>query len=228
MTNGELINVNLGKTDADGNLEEAARLRLLSSIQLGLTKLYKRFRLKEGEVTILLQDGVTRYKLKSDFAQSNTKSTEPVKYLDDSVDPFIDDLLKIEQVFDDEDKELLLNVKGNKDSLITVDTTTLYIPETIETQTVRVIYRKDHPKFDKLLAPALAFQQEVELPEAYLEPLLYFVASRIFTPMGLNQEFNEGKDYYIKYENACNRLETQGLVLDNMGEVETFRSRGWV
>ena len=203
LANGELINVNLGKTDADGNLEEAARL-------------YKRFRLKEGEVTILLQDGVTRYKLKSDFAQSNTKSTEPVKYLDDSVDPFIDDLLKIEQVFDDEDKELLLNVKGNKDSL------------TIETQTVRVIYRKDHPKFDKLLAPALAFQQEVELPEAYLEPLLYFVASRIFTPMGLNQEFNEGKDYYIKYENACSRLETQGLVLDNMGEVETFRSRGWV
>jgi hypothetical protein len=74
---------------------------------------------------------------------------------------------------------------------------------------------------------------ETELPRTYLEALLYFVASRVFNPVGLESAvirapFHTGNNYYSKYEAACALLASVGLDVEETVEYHKFSSKGFV
>lgn len=216
-----------GITPADEGIREDDKPKLIGSIQLGLTALYKRFRLKVSEIKLERQEGQASYVLHSDFAQSNTDSQAPVKYIDDSDYPFIDDLLEIEAVKDKDGNELDLNVRDKPLSLRTLRYNTLVIPEDLEGDTFTVVYRADHPKIDPVYGQYISFAQEIELPAAYLQALLYFVASRVMNPIGIASEFHEGNNWAAKYEMECQRLEGQGMDISEQSQETQFEERGW-
>jgi hypothetical protein len=68
---------------------------------------------------------------------------------------------------------------------------------------------------------------EVNLPVTHLEPLLYFVASRIMNPVGASGEFHEGNNYAAKYEQACQQLEMHGFSLNTQASRDQFERNGW-
>ena len=68
----------------------------------------------------------------------------------------------------------------------------------------------------------------MELPDAYLEALLYFVASRINNPIGMTNEFHAGNSYAAKYEQECARLEMLNLEVDQGYQNTRLRAGGWV
>lgn len=227
LTFGELSQLSL--TNEGQGINEEDRKKVIRNITLGLTELHKRFLLKERFFDITLQKGKVVYTLVKRFAESNISSTEPVKYISDLNSPFYDDLLKIEQVTDENGNKLTLNKSGNKYSLRTPAYNVLYIPpQETPITTVNVVYRADHPPLSEhahLLPP---FTVDIDLPGSHLQALLYFVASRILNPIGLVQEFHEGNNYTAKFEAAVQELKNTGFQIDTDFENNRFTTKGFV
>lgn len=229
LTHGELVQVYTGQERDDfGCLSEDTLYRLWSSVQLGLTALHKRFLLREGSLILAYDGSRNTFVIDKKYAQSNTESAEPVKYILDTTSPFQDDLLRIEQVFNPEDIEQLLNVEGNADSFQTTDYRTLKVPLLYEGETLRVNYRANHPAVDKNTAQSSPSSVTIELPPSHLEPLLYFVAARVTTPIGMVADHHEGNSYLRKYENACRQLEDWNYQTDLSRDSTRLERNGWV
>ena len=228
LTHGELRQLFIGDNLGEEGLREEDKPRLIAHIQLGLTALHKRFLLKERKLTINLQEGRSTYVLKSIYSQYNEKSQELIKYIDDAEVPFKDDLLQIERVLNDKGEELPLNRHSDPKTIRTPSYNTLIVPPDLETETLTVLYRADHPKIDPIMGKAVSFREEIDLPVTHLEALLYFVASRYMNPIGLAGDFHEGNNYASKYEIACQELEGKGYQLNSQDDVHRFEDSGWI
>ena len=131
------------------------------------------------------------------------------------------DVLKVNQVFD---------ASGSSVYFTTPSTNVLRIPDDIGNAELDVIYRAGHPIFDTSedgdIDPDF---MEVDLPYIYLEPLLYYVASRVYHPItGTANELHLGSSYAAKYDQACQRLELANFVLDKNLSNDRLTRNGWV
>lgn len=236
LASGEFSQLSIGGAGT-GEIAESYYPQLVRHINLGLTELYKRFFLKEGRLKLALQAGRYTYPLTSKYAESNTASTEPVKYLLDADEPFRDDLLKLEQVLTTEGKELALNDASQTYSCFTPSLQTLRVAEAVidgdfdlpagyRTTELLLVYRANHP----ILLDSVfdATKVELELPYSHLMPLLYFVASRVHNPIGMANEFHAGNNYAMKYEQACQELEHYNLQVDQGRGNTRLERGGWV
>tara|TARA_R110000823_G_scaffold311393_1_gene436860 strand:+ start:1781 stop:2521 length:741 start_codon:yes stop_codon:yes gene_type:complete len=237
LTYGELAQLNIGGAGT-GVINGTNYTRVLSHVSLGLTSLYKRFALKEGRLIVQLDPSISTYSLSGKFAATNTRSREPIKYLlDSAMQPFQDDLLKVEQVLTDLGFEMAVNDRSNPLSVMTPAATTLRVPlpvvlrskdlpEQLKTETLEVVYRANHFKIAaEDVDPEMVL---LELPDAYQEALLYFVASRVNNPIGMSNEFDASSNYSVKYEQACQQLELQNLQVDQGSAGNKLYDRGWV
>lgn len=151
---------------------------------------------------------------------------------------FEDDILKIERVYVSGGKELGLNDASDQYSCFTSSASTLRVPVEIAgktsgipvelvTDTLLVVYRANHP----ILVKCAGFNPaniELELPYSHLEPLLYYVASRINNPIGMANEFHAGNSYAAKYEKSCQELEMVNLRVDQGSQNTKLRQKGFV
>lgn len=239
LSYNEISLLSVGGED-QGVISEKNYPQLVAHVNLGLTALFKRFNLKEGEVSLYLFPTIEHYLLDSRFLIGNTRSREPVRYLKDSlVQPFKDDLLKVERVFVDSGYWLPLNDKADALSVHTPRTKLLTVPKDIitksndlpsqyKTSQLKLVYRANHPQIKIPLGYFDPARVEVELPDSYMEALLYFIAARINTPKGLTEEGNIGNNWYAKYETECQRLEEQNLEIDQGVSNTRLIRAGWV
>lgn len=239
LSYGELSQLALGGTVA-GQINADNYDRIVVHINLGLTALYKRFPLKEGYLQIELHPDRTNYPLTSKFAVSSRASREPVRYIKDSTAaPFKDDILKVERVYASTKYEFGMNDLTDPFSLRTPTSTTLVVPQSIvnppvelddqlRTATLDVYYRANHPQIMLEGADLDPEAVELELPDTHLQPLLYFVASRVHRPNGVTDQTNMGNDFLQMYENACLEIENKNLRVDNVSTSERLTRNGWV
>ena len=240
LTHGELSQISLGGAAA-GEVNASGYLQLVSHVNLGLTALHKRFQIKENRLILNLIEGVINYPLKSSYAVNGVESFVAVRTIQDTVlNPFKDDILKVERVYTDVDWELGLNNESDKYSVFTPAFNSLRIhkdlvdpsislPDWLLTESLTVVYRANH----RILTADddIDFPEDVEidLPDSYLEPLLYFIASRIMNPIGSGQgEMNMGNNYAAKYEQACQALEVANLQIDQGSQRTNLQRNGWV
>lgn len=211
LSNGELAQLDVGNFPY-GEIKEKNFEYLISSVNLGLTALHKRFNLKEGRVSFDLSPFGEVYDLQRD------------------------DILKIEQVFTKEGYELGVNDASFDYGCFTPSIGTIRVPRIIInkgpdlpshliTDGLEVVYRADHAKISKGADPD---KQDVVLPRSHLQALLYFVASRVHNPIGMVNEFNAGNNYAAKFEMECASLENKNIQVDQ-GQTSTRLTRnGWV
>lgn len=239
LSYGELSNVFIGSLDKQGIQPEHYK-QLISHLNLGLNNLFKRFPLKEGELILKLTEGIYTYPLKKDFAENNLKSVEDNLYILDGEDkPFEGDIIKVERVYLESGVELPLNDEHADYSIFTPNLYTIRVPhllvdkpdsldEQLRTDTLKIIYRATHPfiEYKDNLDPN---KVEVDLPYSHLEALLYFIASRVNNPIGLQNDFHAGNMYASKYEKECQLLEMQNIRVDQ-GVITNTRlyRNGWV
>lgn len=239
LADGELVQISLGNGELPINSKDYGRIA--RSVNLGLTALHTRFLLKEGRLTLELQDDQETYILDRTYAVSNTVSSA-TKYILDSADPFYDTVLKVQRVLDDDGREFPFNDPDLDYSIREIDEKTLFIPSDIyeeypyadtpvggvsDNDTVVVVFHKGHRTLteDDWESPE---DCEIALPNTHLEALLYFVASRLMNPLGASREGNhEGNNYMARYEQACLRLEGRGMQIDRQYSGNKFRNRGW-
>lgn len=241
FTYGELSQVNIGG-GANGEISEDNWRSMATLINLGLTAIYKRFNLKTGELVLRVLPGEYVYLLQSRFAVSNTKSKETDRYIvDTALNPFKDDILKIESVKTKGGIGLSLNSgshgyvcttpsqisvglpKALVDGLGSPD-----LPDYLKNTTELVIgYRANHFKLTPDIGSFDPLNLELELPETYLYALCLFVAARVLNPIGLSNELVAGNTYSAKYEAECVRLQFENLETDKGAPEDKIARNGW-
>lgn len=214
LSYGEFSQISIGG-QAAGIINESNYPNVISHLGLGLSSIYKRFNLKERQLTIPLQKDADTYQLN------------------------VDDILKIEKVLTDTEFELNLNREGDQYSCFTPTLNSLRVPQIIldqgndlpdelKTVDLTITYRANHPKLSNRFGLFMPETKEVELPVSHLQALLYFVASRAHNPIGMVNEFNAGNSWFAKYEGECQRLEQENLQVDRPAANYRLKNAGWV
>jgi len=224
LTSGELSQLALGVGD-NGEIAPESYPKLISSVNLGLLELYKRFPVLEKQVIIQQYDAITQYQLLYKYAESNTESSEDPKYIVDTVlDPFLEDVLKIEQVYNELGEEIPLNNSEDDDSYFTPYVSTLQVPQPDSENATTILYRAAPEKI--LVAGLDPFEEEVAVPYQLLEALLFYVAARAHSSIAAGSPADV--TYLTKFENACAQVERFGLSqVENNSNVKPERE-GWV
>ena len=227
LSTGELSGVVLGNRNGAGIAEEDYST-VVSHLNLGLTALHTRLLLREEEVFVQEYDHIQLYRLSSQFAVSNTASTAPTKYIVDSVfQPFRDNVLKIEQVFNEIGLDLPINDPNNRLSVHTPQYNCLQIPFAEASNAVSVIYRANHPKivigagFD----PA---QVTLEIPDPVVEALALYISARAFSANAADGGMKNINLALTRYEQLVQQLEQLDFLNTNGGTNLKLRDNGWV
>lgn len=225
-----------------GVINDANMGKVIDAVNLGLSAIFKRFTIKMGEAVLKRTANVYLYRLHKDHSVLTRFPLTAPKYLLDTVQaPFMDDVLKIEEVLLDSGLALPLNDSADIYAVLTPSAKILQMPASVvdqvgltddrlKTTNFRVRYRADHVR---LALPEGGFtldpnEIELELPYAYLEALLWFVASRANNTIGMGQEFNAGNTYYAKFEAECQKLEGLNLEVDQGSDTDRIHRNGWV
>lgn len=230
LTYGELAQLDIGglvPDAAESGPDPKDYAKLMSHVNMGLKEVYKRFWLRSEEVIIQLYDHIATYTLDKKYAITNKMSVEPYKYIIDSpIEPFTNNVLKIEQVFDEGGRQMFLNDRTEPWSVFTPAYNQVQIPFPERHNSMVIQYRAAHPtiKYEFGMDPE---KIELQIPEGLLEPLLFYIASRAFA--GLNTDMNqEGNNYLQKFEASCKKAEELGLqVTTNLSNLR-LDQRGWV
>lgn len=228
---GELSQVSLGGDEL--GIQECDYAKVIPHVNLGLLELYKRFPIKISSSIITVDSSITEYTLHSDYAVSNVASLEPVKYITDtSANPFTDTILKIEkitknEVIEDweEQAELPINDENACWKIFTTNYKTFVIPDTTTEDSLIVHYRNSPVILDP--HTSIPATTEILIPPSLLEPLLLYIANRIFSHMNTDQ-IQEGMSYYQKFEASCRKIEELSLM--NRMEPNNIKltANGWV
>lgn len=230
LTYGELQGTAIGNLlspDNESEPDPKSYAQLISHINAALKKLYSRFFCSAKEIYIELDESIAIYTLDSKYAQSNTGSVIPLadRYIADSVDnPFQDDVLKIEQCYDEEGGLLTLNDFSDDESLFTPSYRSIQVPWPNENNTIAVQYRAAHPKIEYDVDMDIS-TTEVEIPEALYNAMLMYVAYRAMPRLDGGAEKAQ---YKQDYEQECQRIEQEGLYPQAEPGDWRFDTKGWV
>ena len=217
LAGSELANLNCV---VDGAVLEAKIPAIVTAINIGLVKLHTRFQLKKR----LLSLTVTSDRLVYELDSSNAVSVNVGGYIQDVDDPFTDDLIQILTMtstagdtirFDGFNGVMLLNPK------------TFRFAEAPKNDTYVIEYVAHPAKVMYINNTNI----EVDLPNAYLPPLLAYIASRFYSPVGIALDSNRSSldvSYLQRYETECQLLENKGNNTGNYLESDNFTQHGFI
>lgn len=223
---GELSLANLGGDEEDG-INSNNLSKVVNWINLGLTSLYTKFPIKKKEVFINPVDHITQYKLHTNYLVNNESSNQLHKYLVDTPDdPFLNDVAVIHKVFDELGCEIDINDHHSCDSIFTPSVDVVQIRCPNPNRSINIVYRALPKKLET--KGRCILDQDVELPETYLQALLYYVSSKYYGSRGNSESLNESNDYLIKYKMECDAIINNGTMVQNNTEMNSFCRGGWV
>lgn len=226
LTYGEFAQLSIGG-EPKGEISPSDYPRMISHVNAALTRLHTRFLIREDEVIIQQYDHITQYYLRPEYAQSNVASLETYKYIIDSAEsPFLDNVLRIERAYEEDGEEIVLNQASDERSVFTPRYDTIQIPHANSANAISVVYRGNHPKID--LATTDPSTVEIFIPPSFIEALGFYVASRMYAPMGTTEQGNESTSYYARYEAACQTLERYGMLNADNSANTKLEMNGWV
>lgn len=226
LSTGELSKVNLGTNEEAGvtmyNYQE-----LVDYINLGLLNIYTKIPLRVREVTIQEQPGIKEYFLRSDYAQSNSDSTQPVKYILDSVDdPFDDTLLSIDTVYDEFGYKLPLNDRLDPCGFVITSFDIIQSNNPTKARKFIVSYRAKAPEL--LNSGVNILTQNVALPEVLTQVMLYYVAYKVHNSRNTAESQTEAAKFLALYEKELLQVTDLNIGVDPAVVNTKLDSRGWV
>lgn len=210
----------------DGCIKPSDYPLIINAVNMGLTELHKRLPLKVKEVILQQYEQISTYTIHSKYAQTNTSSTEPIKYIVDSeFEPFVDDLLAIEAVFTEEGEEYYLNDENSVYSIFTPSWNQIQFPYPDNDNAFSVIYRANHRKIDTGIVD---LDEEVEIPSSLLEPLLLYVSYRLRDSKDKLNGTNNSINILNKFEISLAQIEQAGLITQGVSTNYNLTNNGWV
>jgi hypothetical protein len=225
LTYGELANLKVGGKDVGGIYPQHAD-EVTSYIQQGLTDIHTRFQLKYNEVIIDLDESITMYRLTRDYAQTNTGSTQSIKYISDSVDnPFTEDVLSIEEVYDELGNELYRNNETKEASVFTPQYNILQVPEPSDETSLSIVYKADHDKLDT--SSTDPENLEINVPTIFIRPLALYVGSLAQSAVGTPEANQIAFSKMQEYTALIVDITLNGVIPRKEWTNERVRINGW-
>ena len=220
---GVLSNLAVGD-EGSGLIPHQFESKLVHAVNQGLTQLHARFILHENEVQIRAYDQITTYPLKRKYADQDL-TVVPQKFISDSAEkPFLEDVIRVLSIYDEEGTKLLLNSPDPLCKVFTPRPTEIRLTEPVTGDSYLILYQAKHPKLEEG-----DFLQEIELPDVLHPALEHFVAYTILSPMNGQEHAAKAAENLGRYEQICISAEEDDLVSTSKEEdSEKFCDRGFL
>ncbi len=217
-----------GDLDAPMGIDVENYPTLIRHTNRALMNLFTRFCLKEKEVAIDTFDEISFYVLDYKYAQSNVDSTEPTKWIADTPEqPFMDDIIRIQEVYDENGKALPMNDIHDEYSVFLPNYKTLQVPYPANDETLFVTYRAKHPVIDVNSTDLSLI--EVDIPDYCIEPLLTYIAYRVYSASADQIQQGIAASMYAKYDLQCKELEDKNVLHNTPNDTNIkLEKGGWV
>lgn len=231
LSRGVLRNTALSvlRTDPVGHSEEFEQV--CTMIDEGLLRLYSRFVIKERHVLIEMQVGVTFYHLKSMYSVTGADPTRvPRPYIVDLPnDPFLEDVIKILNVFDSRGVQRPLNDPTKPDGLFTPQADTIQNMYPRDFEVLGVAYQA---RPVSVLVPGTdgwRYDTEFYLPDCLLPALSSYVSYMYHHGVGTAESMTVSLAQLQMYEDVCKEVERMDLVNQTIICTNVrFSQNGWI
>lgn len=222
---GELSLIRVGN-NGEG-IREQDYPKIIAQLNAGLTALHTRFPLLEKGVIIQQYEHISKYYLRVQYAEMNTESTEPYKYIKDTpFDRFSEDVIRVESVFSEVGCCLYLNDEPQCGSIMTPSFDCIQIVSPIETNALFVTYRANHPKIP---LDTTDLNTDIRIPASHEKALTYYIASQLYSNSPNQETAAKGIEWSQRYEAECKRIEDLDLNNAYIGQSNMKpEMRGWV
>lgn len=229
LSRGPLSNLSISN-DGDGTIKETRLAGIIDALNEGLLELYSKFILSEGEIVLEQVEGMTNYKLHSDYAYSTGGVTPFETYIKDLVErPYQNDLIKILAVYRLGGEEFALNDQTKADSLYTPQFDVLQVPDPVPGSPLSIMYQARHPEIVMPVSGDGHAEQEIILPAVLESALLSFVTYKVFFYMNGQEHSAKAVEHNTAYEAAVALVEEKDLVNSSMSNTNTkFNERGFI
>lgn len=224
---GELSGANLGENEVEG-ISPFNYEKLTNYVNSALTAIYTRLPLRIRQVLLVQDDTITIYKMQSKYALSNTNSLEPIKYLDDTTDPFDDTLLKIDEVYNEIGNELVLDDMSNQESLFRPSPTSLQVPYPVTGNVLAVIYRSNHEKLVYDADVDTLLNQYIDLPEQFMPCIINYVMYKYRSSFDTPESQQAAMLAMQTFEQSLSLLKGFGLTPEDNLTSTKLEQNGWV
>lgn len=224
-----LTHVTLSKLAVGGADAGAVKLgdypQLITLTNAGLLDLYTRFPIRTRDLTLQLSDGQNIYPLLAIHAESN--AAIETKYILDStsVYKFTDNILSIDEIYNELGQPVPLNDSNREDSVFTPSAYELQVPYANRENMLSVIYRAIPDIID--LAALDTDLVEVDLPYHFMEAITSFIAWKLYTPIGSNED-PRSLQYLSSYLAAIKVIKDTGTSIEESTSNSRFGDNGWV
>jgi hypothetical protein len=224
LSYGELAQYNIGTVN-NGKITDKDYPRLISFVNLGLTKMHTKLALRMEQVVIEVTGGQSKYILNRNFAVSNAASSEN-KYILDSHSPFGDNILVIESICNEKGKYYSLNDYEDEETIYTPSASTIQFSQP-KYELVSLVYRANHPKI-AMSRSTVPEDVMLELPENLIEALLNYVIARLISSGGNAESAQEGLLFMQKFELELQQTKQAGLIHADAPTNNRIWRDGWV
>lgn len=230
LATGEFANIALTK-DSRGNIDQAEYGKLINHINLAVIELYKRFKFLEEELVICASPEVLTYHLRAAYTAlpGNTTTELYIEHPDGENGEI--NIIEIKDVFDSDNVRLPMNSRSSTPYIKQKAMDTLRITGLTDEQKISVVFSA-HPSLPVLNDSFQLNTCVLDIPSTIIEPIIYYVAARVFKPIGANNSTanaDKSNVYQQQYELACQKIDMYGLIADDDGkDPDRFQQQGWL
>ena len=227
LSYGELSNLSMAQ-QVPGQISADQQAKVLIAVNNALMRLYSRFILREKDVVIEMQSGVTNYHLLSRYSETGYVPGGQITYpyiKDLNKEPFTEDVIRILSVFSSTGEELPLNDMDHPKSVFTPQLGVLQVPKPTPGQALGVVYQARPEKLEL----GNFSSQNVPIPETLEEALKAYVGYKIFAAINSQEATAKAADFLGIFESICSEVEAKDLVANSVSNTNTrFIKGGWI
>lgn len=188
---------------------------IINALNLELTQLYSRYPVLEKDVAFRRFPEISMYHLTRRYCRSNDESKELYKYILDTRDnPFLGDVLKIENAYTESGQHIVLNDNNNPRSWFTPSFDTIQIPNTTDIDTrIAIIGYKAKP--EHIDPNTTDFEKDIYIPSYLEEPMIYGITMRVAERLPTQTGMQVVQMAQAKYKELCDNVDTLNLFHEN-------------
>lgn len=188
---------------------------IINALNLELTQLYSRYPVLEKDVAFRRFPEISLYHLTRRYCRSNDESKELYKYILDTKDnPFLGDVLKIENAYTESGQHIILNDNNNPRAWFTPSFDTIQIPNTTDIDTrIAIIGYKAKP--EHIDPNTTDFEKDIYIPSYLEEPMIYGITMRVAERLPTQTGMQVVQMAQAKYKELCDNVDTLNLFHEN-------------
>lgn len=188
---------------------------IINALNLELTQLYSRYPVLEKDVAFRRFPEISLYHLTRRYCRSNDESKELYKYILDTHDnPFLGDVLKIENAYTESGQHIVLNDNNNPRAWFTPSFDTIQIPNTTDIDTrIAIIGYKAKP--EHIDPNTTDFERDIYIPSYLEEPMIYGITMRVAERLPTQTGMQVVQMAQAKYKELCDNVDTLNLFHEN-------------